>query len=270
MYQLLLNKVFDSKGLKLSNEAELEIESIFFNNSFDPIEEIGKVKRIEDVSGRYVEYVKSSIPGISLNGYTIVVGCANGATYKTAPTIFRELGAKVIAIGNAPNGYNINKNCGALHPQNLQKFVLKSRAHLGVAIDGDGDRAIFVDEKGIEIDGDFIMALVAKYLKKHGRLNKNTIVTTKYSNIALAKHLKEHGIETINVINGDKEVSKLLEKHNLNFGGEFTGHYIFKDYSDVGDAIMAALLISKILIDEQKPLSELARVFEKNQGTLKL
>jgi len=262
-------KVFDPNGLKISDEAELKIEDIFFNYPFEPIEKIGRAKRIEDVSGRYVEYVKSSISDISLNGYTIVVDSANGATYKTAPTVFQELGAKVISIGNAPNGYNINKDCGAMHPQRLQAAVIKSNANFGVAIDGDGDRAIFVDENGEVIDGDYIMALVAKYFKERDRLNHNTIVATKYSNVALEKYLKSIGIKTLHVINGDKEVSKLLEKHDLNFGGEVTGHYIFRDYSDVGDAIMAALLISKILIDENKPLSTLAKVFKKSPRILK-
>ncbi len=256
-------KVFHSNGRKFTDEEELEIEDLFFNFPFDGSDEIGRAKRIEDVSGRYIEFIKS-IPGnMSLKGFKVVVDCANGATYKVSPTVFRELGAKVIEVGIDPDGYNINKDCGALHPENLKDIVLNEKADLGIALDGDGDRVIMVDEKGNVIDGDYIMAMVAKYLKETGELAKNTIVVTEYSNQALINHLVENGIEIVKVPNGDRAVAWKCEELGLNFGGEQTGHFLFTDYSEVGDGTLASLLVMRILIEKKKSLSELAYVFEK-------
>lgn len=256
-------KVFHSNGRKFTDEEELEIEDLFFNFPFDGSDEIGRAKRIEDVSGRYIEFIKS-IPGnMSLKGFKVVVDCANGATYKVSPTVFRELGAKVIEVGIDPDGYNINKDCGALHPENLKDIVLNEKADLGIALDGDGDRVIMVDEKGNVIDGDYIMAMVAKYLKETGELAKDTIVVTEYSNQAFVNHMEENGIQIVKVPNGDRAVAWKCEELGLNFGGEQTGHFLFTDYSEVGDGTLASLLVMRILIEKKKSLSELAYVFEK-------
>lgn len=256
-------KVFHSNGRKFTDEEELEIEDIFFNFPFNGSDEIGRAKRIEDVSGRYIEFIKS-IPGnMSLKGFKVVVDCANGATYKVAPTVFRELGAKVVEVAIEPDGYNINKDCGALHPENLKDIVLNEKADLGIALDGDGDRVIMIDEKGNVIDGDYIMAMVAKYLKETEELAKNTIVVTEYSNQAMINHLQEEGITIVKVPNGDRAVAWKCEELGLNFGGEQTGHFLFTDYSEVGDGTLAALLVMRILIEKKKSLSELAYVFEK-------
>ena len=256
-------KVFHSNGRKFRDEEELEIEDLFFNFPFEGSEEIGRAKRIEDVSGRYIEFIKS-IPGnMSLKGFKIVVDCANGATYSVSPTVFKELGAQVIEVGVNPDGYNINKDCGALYPENLKDIVLKEKANLGIALDGDGDRVIMIDEKGNVIDGDYIMAMVAKYLKETGELAKNTIVVTEYSNQALINHLIENGIEIVKVPNGDRAVAWKCEELGLNFGGEQTGHFLFTDYSEVGDGTLASLIVMRILIEKKKTLSELAYVFDK-------
>lgn len=256
-------KVFHNNGRKFTDEEELDIEDIFFNFDFNGSDNIGRAKRIEDVSGRYIEIIKSIADNISLNEFKIVVDCANGATYKIAPTVFKELGAQVIEIAVEPNGYNINKDCGALFPENLKKTVLKEKADLGIALDGDGDRVIMVDEKGNIIDGDYIMALMAKNLKKHDDLKKDTIVITEYSNQALSKYLENFNIKTVKVFNGDRMVSMKCKELGLSFGGEQTGHFIFTEYTEVGDGTLAALLVLRALKEEGKTLSELAYTFEK-------
>lgn len=256
-------KVFHNDGRKFTDDEELDVEDIFFNFEFSGIDQIGRAKRIEDVSGRYIEIIKSIADNVSLKGFKIVVDCANGATYKIAPTVFKELGAEVIEIAVDPDGYNINKDCGALYPENVKKVVLEEKADLGIALDGDGDRVIMVDEKGNIIDGDYIMAMMAKNLKKHDSLAKNTIVITEYSNQALVKDLEKSGITVEKVVNGDRAVSAKCKELDLNFGGEQTGHFIFTDYTEVGDGALAALLVMRALKEEETTLSELAYTFEK-------
>lgn len=256
-------KAFHSNGRKFTDDEELEIEDILFNFDFNGNEEIGRAKRIEDVSGRYIEFIKSIADNISLKGYKIVVDCANGATYKVAPTVFKELGAEVIEVAIDPTGFNINKDCGALHPESVKEIVLREKADLGIALDGDGDRVIMVDEKGNIIDGDYIMAMVAKNLKDHGRLAKDSIVITEYSNQALVDDLTKSGIKVIKVTNGDRAVAWKCKELGLNFGGEQTGHFLFTDYTEVGDGTLTALLVMRILKEKQKSLSELAYTFEK-------
>lgn len=256
-------KVFHNDGRKFTDDEELDVEDIFFNFEFSGIDQIGRAKRIEDVSGRYIEIIKSIADNVSLKGFKIVVDCANGATYKIAPTVFKELGAEVIEIAVDPDGYNINKDCGALCPENVKKVVLEEKADLGIALDGDGDRVIMVDEKGNIIDGDYIMAMMAKNLKKHDSLAKNTIVITEYSNQALVKDLEKSGITVEKVVNGDRAVSAKCKELDLNFGGEQTGHFIFTDYTEVGDGALAALLVMRALKEEETTLSELAYTFEK-------
>jgi len=256
-------KIFDSNGYKLSDEEELEIEDIFFNFKFNGSEKIGRAKRIEDVSGRYIEFIKAAIGNSSLKDLKIVVDCANGASYITAPTVFCELGAKVIPLFVEPSGYNINVACGSLHPEKLREVVIKEKADLGIALDGDADRIIMVDEKGNIIDGDYITALVAKYYKKEGLLNNNSVVITEYSNLALVQELEKNNISVLKVINGDRAIAKLCREKGLNFGGEQTGHFLFLDYSDTGDGTLSALVVMKIMKDTKEKLSKLAYTFDK-------
>lgn len=256
-------KIFDPDGHKLTDEQELEIEQIFFDGEYTGIDQIGRAKRIEDVSGRYIEYIKSAVDNPSLSGLKIVVDCANGASYKTAPTVFQELGAEVVVTGNDPNGYNINVDCGSLHPEQVRDIVIKEKADLGIALDGDADRVIMIDEKGNIIDGDYITALVAIYLKEHGQLRKNSVVYTQYSNLALDKELTAHGIKIYKVVNGDRAIANLCREKDFNFGGEQTGHFIFFDYSDTGDGTLTALQVLKIIKESGKKLSELAYKWQK-------
>lgn len=256
-------KIFNANGHKLTDEEELEIESIYFENGFNGSELLGRAKRIEDVSGRYIEYIKHAVGNTSLKGMTIVVDCANGASYKTAPTVFCELGAKVIPINVEPNGYNINVDCGSLYPEKVKDAVLKNKADLGIALDGDADRVIMIDEEGNEIDGNYITAMVAKHLKDTHQLSKDTVVITEYSNLALDIELEKYGINVLKVVNGDRAITDLCRKKGLNFGGEFSGHFIFLDYSDTGDGTMTALQVLKIIKKEGKKLSELAYTFKK-------
>lgn len=256
-------KIFDPEGHKLNDEQEMEIEEIFFNNGFEGIDQIGRAKRIEDVSGRYIEYIKSATDDPSLSGLKIVVDCANGASYKTAPTVFQELGATVIVTGNEPDGYNINVDCGSLHPEKVREIVIKEHADLGIALDGDADRVIMIDEQGNVIDGDYITALVAIHLKEHGQLRNNSVVYTQYSNLALDKELEKHDINVFKVVNGDRAIANLCREKDFNFGGEQTGHFIFFDYSDTGDGTLTALQVLKIIKESGKKLSELAYKWEK-------
>ena len=256
-------KVFDYNGYKLTDEDELEIEDIFYNSQFDGTTKIGRAKRFEDVSGRYIEFIKSSINNISLKGLKIVVDCANGASYKTAPMVFAELGAKVISLNVEPTGYNINVDCGSQHTEKLKKAVVENSADLGIALDGDADRVIMVDELGNIIDGDYITALVAKKFKEEGKLVKNSLVVTDYSNLALTKELEKNDITVFKVVNGDREVAKLCREKGLNFGGEQTGHFLFLDYSDTGDGTLTSLVVMRIMKEAKEKLSKLAYTFKK-------
>ena len=256
-------KVFDQFGHKLSDEAELEIEAIYFKNSFEGMDDIGRAKRIEDVSGRYIEYVKAAADNPSLKGMKIVVDCANGASYKTAPTVFSELGACVIPIAIAPNGYNINVDCGSLHPDLVREAVIREHADIGIALDGDADRILMIDEKGNVIDGDYIIAMMAKHLKSQGELNKDTIVVSQYSNLALDKEMEAAGIKVMKVINGDRAIAQMCVEHDLNFGGEQTGHFMLFDYGDTADGTLTALVVLKMLKETGKKLSELAYTWDK-------
>jgi phosphoglucosamine mutase len=256
-------KVFDLNGYKLSDKEELEIEDIFFNFKFDGSEKIGRAKRIEDVSGRYIEFIKAAVDNTSLNGLKIVVDCANGASYKTAPTVFSELGAKVIPVSVKPDGFNINVDCGSLYPEKLKKAVIREKADIGIALDGDADRVIMVDEVGNIIDGDYIIALVARSFQKEGKLNKDSVVITEYSNLALTEELEKNKVKVLKVVNGDRAIANLCRVEGLNFGGEQTGHFLFLDYSDTGDGTLSALIVMRIMKSTGKKLSELAYTFKK-------
>ncbi|MFN7038611.1 MAG: phosphoglucosamine mutase [Alphaproteobacteria bacterium] len=259
-------KIFNPDGFKLSDQIELDIESRIDNYSdeyFAASQLLGKTKRLEDAQGRYIEYVKSTFPKRkTLAGLKIVIDCANGAAYHLGPIILWELGAEVISIGVNPNGFNINENCGSNYPQNLVQEVVKNKADLGIALDGDSDRVIIVDEKGKVIDGDQLMAAISKYHKELGTLNNSSIVATVMSNIGLERYLNSLKLHLIRSNVGDKHVMLKMQESGANIGGEQSGHIILSDYSTTGDGLIAALQILSVIVESQKPASEVLNLFE--------
>ena len=253
-------KFFDSHGNKLSEEIEEKIEQIYFDDkllesSKVTMEQIGRAKRIDDVIGRYIVSIKNSFPkDLTLKSLRVVLDVAHGAAYKVAPTIFKELGAEVIVMSDSPNGLNINDNCGALHPTNLAEEVKKLRADVGFAFDGDADRLVVVDEKGVVANGDSLLGVLALHLKEQGKL-KSKVVATIMSNGALREFLNKNKIEleTCNV--GDKFVLEKLKACGGNFGGEQSGHIIFSDYAKTGDGLIAALQFSALMLSKKKSAS---------------
>lgn len=260
-------KVFDSRGFKLPDGSELEIENIIHSESIDTLkadsDEIGKAARIDDARGRYVVFVKSTFPReFTLDGIKIVVDCANGAAYGVAPIIFEELGAEVVRIGTTPDGKNINLDCGALSPEVLRDKVVSSKADVGVALDGDADRVIFCDERGGIVDGDKIIALCASDLHESGVLRKNTVVATVMSNMALENYLSELGCRLVRTDVGDRYVVEEMRANGYNFGGEKSGHMIFLDHTTTGDGTLTALQVLSVMRRKGKGLSELGRVID--------
>jgi len=261
-------KFFDKKGNKLNTSIEQEIEKIYFNDEIinknqKTALDIGKSKRIDDVIGRYIVHIKNSFPkDMTLNGIRIVVDTANGAAYKVAPTIFKELGAEVFVINDNPNGSNINKSCGALHPEALSAEVKKVRADIGFALDGDADRLVVVDEKGKTIDGDKLIGALAVYLKQENKLSNSAISATVMSNQALEDYLSKKNISLFRCDVGDKNVLEVLQKKDLNFGGEQSGHIILSDYAKTGDALASALQAIAFVIKSGKKTSEALNIFE--------
>jgi len=258
-------KFFSRDGLKLPDEMEHEMEDLIFSGKIDAIRptagEIGKAFRVDDAEGRYIEFVKNSLPkGLKLEGMTVVVDCANGAAYKVAPTILRELDAKVIVLGDKPDGMNINLGCGSTHPEGIRKAVKEHRADIGIAHDGDADRAIFTTEKGDLVDGDHVMAALAVSMKKNRRLNKNTLVTTVMSNMGLDRAMKAAGIRVVKTAVGDRYVLERMLKDGYNFGGEQSGHLIFLDYNTTGDGLITAVQVLALMKTTGKSLSELAKI----------
>lgn len=258
-------KFFSRDGLKLPDDLELQIEKFIFENhnpSHRPTaSEVGKAYRVEDAIGRYVVFAKSTFPKeLTLDGLKIAVDCANGAAYKVAPAVFYELGAEVIPISVKPNGENINHECGALYPEKVAAAVRESGAHVGFALDGDGDRCIMVDEKGNVLDGDYILAICAVAMMKEGSLKKNTVVSTIMSNSGFEAGINAAGGRVIRTGVGDRYVVEEMLKGGYNLGGEQSGHIIFLDHTTTGDGIISALQILKHMIVEGKPLSELSKV----------
>lgn len=255
-------KFFDGEGNKLNRDKEEEIEAIFEDDTAimqaqATDKEIGKSKRIDDVIGRYIVHIKNSFPkGLTLTGKRVVIDCANGAGYIVGPTILRELGADVVVIGDKPDGFNINEGCGAMHPENLAKVVLESRADVGIALDGDADRLVMVDEKGEVIDGDKLMAVLAVHLKSQGALKGEGMVATVMSNEGLGEYLASHDLTLHRASVGDKNVVEMMQKHGINFGGEQSGHVIFSDYAKTGDGISSALQALAYLVTSDKKASE--------------
>ena len=258
-------KFFDKEGNKLGEKTEEEIEKIYFNDNFEckTGKEIGKSKRIDDVIGRYIVHIKSSFPKeVNLSGIRIVLDTANGAAYKVAPTIFSELGADVVTINDEPNGFNINNMAGAMHPEILAAKVKEYRADIGFAFDGDADRLVVVDENGEVIDGDKLLGALSYYFHSKNRLKNNGIAVTVMSNGALDDFLKKYGIKVYRSNVGDKHVLEVMKKHNLNFGGEQSGHIIFSDYAKTGDGLVSALQAVAYMIESKKTASEAFNLFE--------
>ena len=261
-------KFFDKFGNKLNSKDEENIEAIYrdstlIDNAHTIDRDIGLSKRIDDVIGRYIVHIKNSFPkNLTLNGVRVVIDCANGAGYKVAPTIFRELGAETIVINDKPDGYNINEDSGATSPLTLSNRVKEFRADIGFALDGDADRLVVVDEKGRVIDGDKLLGALAVYLKSENQLKNSAIVATVMSNQALEDYLKANSIKFFRCSVGDKYVLEEMQKHNLNFGGEQSGHIIFSDFAKTGDGLLSALQVMAYVIKSSKQASELLNPFK--------
>jgi len=267
-------KFFSRDGFKLSDEEEDKIEQLFFSEADERIrptaDQIGKAVRIEDALGRYVVFVKNSFPrAMNLDGINMVLDCANGAAYKAAPLVFEELGANVTPLAVHPDGTNINRDCGSLNPESMCREVRLNSADLGVALDGDADRAIFADENGNEVDGDQIMGLIASEMIKRRELKDNTLVATVMSNIGLEVAMKEMGGALVRTPVGDRYVVEEMLSGGYNFGGEQSGHMIFLDRNTSGDGILSALQVLKVMRDTGKPLSRLAEIVKKRPQMLK-
>ena len=264
-------KFFGPDGFKLSDEVEMEIESLLDGEiSYAQSQNIGKAKRIDDALGRYMEFAKSAFPRKKLlDGLKVVVDCANGAAYKAAPIVLWELGAEVIALGVNPNGYNINEGCGSTNPIMAASAVLKHGADVGICLDGDADRVILIDEKGQVADGDQLMGLIATQWASRGTLVKNTLVATVMSNMGLERHLNEHNIELIRTNVGDRYVVEAMRKFGYNLGGEQSGHIVMTDFVTTGDGLMAGLQFLNAMVESGRPASDLIKVFEPMPQLLK-
>ncbi|HSN04736.1 MAG TPA: phosphoglucosamine mutase [Nitrospira sp.] len=256
-------KFFSKDGFKLPDEMEARIEELIVSNEISHLRPtadlIGKAFRIDDAEGRYIEFAKRSLPkDLDFQGLKLVVDCANGAAYKLAPKVLRELGAKVEVIGNEPNGMNINAGCGAVHPEQLQEAVRRHQADIGVALDGDADRAIFVCEQGTIIDGDHVMAALGLDLHQNGLLAKQTMVGTVMSNFGLELSMAKAGITLLRTPVGDRYLLERMLADGYNFGGEQSGHFIFLDHNTTGDGLISALQMISLMKRSGKSLSELA------------
>jgi phosphoglucosamine mutase len=261
-------KFFRADGYKLDDKIENEIENLVFSGGIENIRptagEIGKAVRIDDALGRYIEFAKAGFPrGLTLEGVRIVVDCGHGAAYKSTPCVLRELGAEVIVFGNQPDGRNINEGCGSMHPEAMCQKVVEHQAHIGIAHDGDADRVLLCDEKGQLIDGDDIMAIATLEMLAQKTLAKKTLVSTVMSNAGLEAAIKNAGGKIIRTAVGDKNVIDEMLRGGFNFGGEQSGHLIFRDFSTTGDGLVAALQILRIMKAQGTPLSKLARCWKR-------
>ena len=256
-------KLFGPDGFKLSDESQSEIEALL-SSGVEPsaAENIGKAKRIDDGVGRYVERVKSTFPiGLRLDGIKIVIDCANGAAYRSAPEVLWELGADIIPIGVSPNGFNINNGCGSTNLNAAIDTVITHQADLGICLDGDADRVILIDEKGLVADGDQMLALLASRWARAGMLKSNTLVTTIMSNLGLERYLSGYGIDLIRTSVGDRYVVEAMRRGDHNLGGEQSGHIVMTDFATTGDGIMAALQFLAIMKHEECHASDFTRLF---------
>jgi len=259
-------KLFGPNGYKLSDEIELEIEARMDRALDDKLaapEDLGRAKRVDDAQARYVEIVKASFPKrLNLKGLRVCIDCANGAAYKVAPAALYELGAEVFPIGVEPNGFNINLEVGSTDTNALKEAVQTYRADIGIALDGDADRCIIIDEKGNEIDGDQLIGLIAGNWKEKDLLAQTGVVTTVMSNLGLEKHLESIGLTLDRTKVGDRYVVERMREGGFNLGGEQSGHIVMSDYSTTGDGLMAALQVLAVMVETKKPLSKIAHVFD--------
>jgi len=266
-------KLFGPDGYKLSDEIELQIEQMLDSDLAPKLvsaESLGRAKRIDGVHDRYIEFAKRTLPrSMSLSGMRVVIDCANGAAYKVAPAALWELGAEVVSIGVEPNGTNINQDCGSTHPEALSKKVHEVRADIGIALDGDADRMIIVDEKGAIVDGDQILALIGESWNEAGRLAGGGVVATVMSNLGLERHLKDLNLSLQRTKVGDRYVVEHMRAHGFNVGGEQSGHTVLSDFSTTGDGLVSALQVLAAVKRADKPASEVCRKFEPVPQVLK-
>ena len=259
-------KLFGPDGYKLSDDVERIIEqgvSDGMASHLAKAEKLGRAKRLDDAQGRYIEFVKNTFPrGLRLDGYKIVIDCAHGAAYKVAPSVLWELGAEVIPIAVDPNGFNINEKCGATHTEAMREAVVAHGADLGIALDGDADRVIMADETGRQVDGDQLMALVGSSWGKSGRLKGGGIVSTVMSNLGLERYLGGLGLSLQRAKVGDRYVIEMMREGGFNVGGEQSGHLVLNDYITTGDGLIAALQVLAVIVETDRPVSEVTRCFE--------
>jgi phosphoglucosamine mutase len=267
-------KIFGPDGFKLPDASEAEIEKLLSDPDLDRRgpsgANVGRAERLDDARGRYVVYIKSTFPKeLTLDGLRVVVDAANGAAYRVAPAVFSELGADVTSLAVRPNGRNINRDCGALFPEHVQNEVRNARAAIGIALDGDADRVIVIDEKGDIVDGDALMALCATRMLKRRRLARKTLVATVMSNMGLEHAIDGAGGRLCRTAVGDRYVVEEMRRSGYTFGGEQSGHLIFLEHATTGDGLVAALQVLSIMVQEGRPLSELSRVMERVPQVLK-
>ncbi len=260
-------KIFGPDGYKIPDEIEDEIERLIQTGEVDQLrptgEKIGTAKRIDDAVGRYIEFVKATFPkGMRLDGLRIVVDCANGAMYRVGPDTLSELGAEVIPIGDKPNGININDNCGSVYPEEMRAQVIREKADVGIAFDGDGDRLVMADAHGRLLDGNAILAILGVDYLQREVLGNKTLVTTVMANAGLERAVKPYGGHVVRTGVGDRAVSETLKKENSNLGGEPSGHIVLLDYNVTGDAMISALQVLAIMIRKDQPLSELGKIYQ--------
>ena len=260
-------KLFDPDGYKLSDEAEGQIEALMAAPTEEllaPADQIGRAKRIESAQERYIEYAKRTLPrDIRLNDMRVVIDCANGAGYQVAPDALWELGAEVVKVGVEPNGLNINHECGSTSPQALCEKVREMRADIGIALDGDADRVVIVDEKGQIVDGDQIMAVIAESWHRHGRLTAGGVVATVMSNLGLERYLGGLDLAMVRTPVGDRYVVEHMRKHGYNVGGEQSGHIVLSDFTTTGDGLIAALQVLSVVVSTGKPVSQVCKRFDR-------
>jgi phosphoglucosamine mutase len=260
-------KFFSADGFKLPDDVEAEIEDLVANDKLNHLRptatSIGKAYRIDDAAGRYIVYAKNTFPRhLTLEGVTIVVDCAHGAAYRVAPAVLEELGARVIVIGNQPDGKNINRGFGALHPETMCKTVRKTGANLGIALDGDADRLVVCDEHGTVVDGDAVMAICGLDLMRRKALPRKTLVATVMSNMGLEQCIEKAGGKVVRTRVGDRYVLEEMRRGGYTFGGEQSGHLIFLDEANTGDGTIAGLALLSVMVESGRPISELARCMD--------
>ena len=266
-------KFFSRDGFKLPDDAEARIEELMGSPELDSHRalgaDIGSARRIDDASGRYIVFLKKTFPRQhTLEGLRVAIDCANGAAYKVAPTVLEELGAEVVAVGRQPDGTNINAGCGAMHPEHVAAVARQSRADVGIAVDGDADRVVLVDERGEIVDGEQVLAMCALDMKRRQALSRDAVVGTVMSNLGLERALAGMGLALVRADVGDRYVVEAMLREKINLGGEQSGHVVFLDQNTTGDGMLTALQVLGLMRREDRPLSELARVMERTPQVL--